>query len=58
MHFEVADVDAEYNRLKRLGVEFDEPPEDQALGLAARIHSRSRRAHGLTLRSASERQVA
>jgi hypothetical protein len=26
MHFEVGDVDAEYNRLKKLGVQFDEPP--------------------------------
>ena len=32
MHFEVADVDAEYNRLKRLGVEFDKPLEDQPWG--------------------------
>ncbi len=32
MHFEVGDVDAEYDRLKRLGVEFDEPPEDQPWG--------------------------
>jgi len=32
MHFHVRDVDAEYNRLKKLGVQFDEPPEDQPWG--------------------------
>ena len=32
MHFEVADVDAEYDRLRRQGVEFDEPPADQPWG--------------------------
>jgi hypothetical protein len=29
MHFPVADVDAEYDRLSRLGLKFDELPEDR-----------------------------
>jgi hypothetical protein len=32
MHFPVADVDAEYDRLRRLGIRFDGPPEDQPWG--------------------------
>jgi catechol 2,3-dioxygenase-like lactoylglutathione lyase family enzyme len=32
MHFPVTDVDAEYNRLKKLGIHFDEPPQDQPWG--------------------------
>jgi predicted enzyme related to lactoylglutathione lyase len=32
MHFPVPDVDAEYNRLLKLGVQFDEPPEDKPWG--------------------------
>lgn len=28
MHFQVADVDAEYERLKKEGVEFEGPPQD------------------------------
>lgn len=32
MHFHVANVDAEYNRLKELGVDFAEPPKDMPWG--------------------------
>lgn len=32
MHFQVPDVDAAYERLKREGVEFDEPPADKPWG--------------------------
>jgi catechol 2,3-dioxygenase-like lactoylglutathione lyase family enzyme len=32
IHFAVPDVDAKYNRLKKLGIKFDEPPEDKPWG--------------------------
>ncbi len=32
MHFHVPDVDAEYERLKREGVKFDEAPNDKPWG--------------------------
>jgi catechol 2,3-dioxygenase-like lactoylglutathione lyase family enzyme len=32
MHFPVADVDAEYDRLKKLGIQFDEPPGHKPWG--------------------------
>jgi catechol 2,3-dioxygenase-like lactoylglutathione lyase family enzyme len=32
MHFPVKDVDTEYDRLRKLGIEFDEPPEDKPWG--------------------------
>ncbi len=32
MHFPVKDVDAEYDRLRNLGIQFDEPPEDKPWG--------------------------
>jgi catechol 2,3-dioxygenase-like lactoylglutathione lyase family enzyme len=32
LHFEVADVDAEYERLRAAGVSFDEPPADKPWG--------------------------
>lgn len=32
LHFEVDDVDAEYERLRAAGVAFDEPPEDKPWG--------------------------
>jgi catechol 2,3-dioxygenase-like lactoylglutathione lyase family enzyme len=32
MHFPVADVDAEYDRLKKRGIPFDEPPADKPWG--------------------------
>jgi catechol 2,3-dioxygenase-like lactoylglutathione lyase family enzyme len=32
MHFPVPDVRAEYNRLRKRGIQFDEPPEDKPWG--------------------------
>lgn len=32
MHFPVTDVDAEYDRLTKRGIKFDEPPENKPWG--------------------------